>query len=100
MSVTERFSVATHLYVRLRKSPGRAIDAVWMSQNDEYAREILRLALLERDEETRNLAHRFEALMGDGSRRRPAPLAPSAASAPAAGGAEGEPGGQYVRSLR
>ncbi|MBL6752259.1 MAG: hypothetical protein ISP90_17205 [Nevskia sp.] len=98
MSVSERFSVATHLYVRLRKSPGRVIDAVWMSQNDEYAREILRLALAERDEETHNLAHKFEGLMGDAPKRRAAPAA--APAAPAAPGAEGEPGQQYVRSLR
>jgi hypothetical protein len=100
MSVTERFSVATHLYVRLRKSPGRVIDAVWMSQNDEYAREILRLAMLERDEETRNLARKFEALMGaEGPKRRSAPPASAAPAAP--GGTEGEAGGQqYIGTLR
>jgi len=81
MTQPERFSLATHLYVRLRRSSGRVVDAVWMSQNDEYAREILKLALGDADPETQNLARRFEALLtGRPAPRKPAP-APSVATA-------------------
>jgi hypothetical protein len=58
-SQAERFSLATHLYVRLRRSTGRVVDAIWMAQNDEYAREILRLAASDPDPETRKLVPRF-----------------------------------------
>jgi len=77
MTQAERFSLATHLYVRLRRSSGRVVDAVWMAQNDEYALEILRLAANDPDPETRNLVQRFQSLLGSGRgpARRPAPAA-------------------------
>ena len=77
MTQAERFSLATHLYVRLRRSSGRVVDAAWMAQNDEYAREILRLAANDPDPETQNLVERFQVLLGG----RPAPRkqAPAAA---------------------
>ena len=50
MTQAERFSLATHLYVRLRRSSGRVVDAIWMAQNDEYAREILSLAATDPDQ--------------------------------------------------
>ena len=74
MTQAERFSLATHLYVRLRRSSGRVVDAVWMAQNDEYAHEILRLAANDPDPETQNLAQRFHGLLGSrGAPRKPAP---------------------------
>ena len=74
MTQAERFSLATHLYVRLRRSSGRVVDAVWMAQNDEYAHEILRLAAGDPDAETQNLVQRFYALLGTRSAtRKPAP---------------------------
>ena len=79
MTQAERFSLATHLYVRLRRSSGRVVDAIWMAQNDEYAHEILRLAANDPDPETQNLVQRFQALLGG----RPAPRRPVAAPAPA-----------------
>lgn len=63
MSEGERLTVATRLYVRLRHSSGRLIDSVWMSQNQEYAREILRLARTSTDAEVLRLADRFDELM-------------------------------------
>lgn len=63
MSEAERLTVATRLYVRLRHSTGRLIDSVWMSQNPEYAREILRLARSSTDAEVLRLADRFDELM-------------------------------------
>lgn len=94
MTQAERFSLATHLYVRLRRSSGRVVDAVWMAQNDDYAREILRLAANDADAETRNLVERFQALLGN----RPAPRKP----APAVTVAAAEPDGpqHYVGTLR
>lgn len=72
MTQAERFSLATHLYVRLRRSSGRVVDAVWMAQNDEYAQEILRLAAGDPDPETQNLVQRFQALLGGrGAPRKP-----------------------------
>lgn len=80
MTQAERFSLATHLYVRLRRSSGRVVDAVWMAQNDEYAHEILRLAANDPDPETQNLVQRFQALLGG----RPLPSRkPAPAPAPA-----------------
>jgi len=63
MSEGDRLTVATRLYVRLRHSTGRLIDSVWMSQNQEYAREILRVARTSTDAEVLRLADRFDELM-------------------------------------
>lgn len=97
MTQAERFSLATHLYVRLRRSSGRVVDAVWMAQNDEYAHEILRLAANDADPETQNLVQRFQALLGGG---RPAPRRPAPAPA-AKPTAEAEASQQhYIGTLR
>lgn len=93
MTQAERFSIATHLYVRLKRSTGRVLDAVWMAQNDEYAREILRLAAADPDPEMRNLVARFGALL-EGS--RPAPRKP----APRGAAADHEAAQQYIGTLR
>ncbi len=79
MSESEKFSLATHLYVRLRRTANRVIDAVWMARNDEYAREILGLARSFDDPELLSLVERFENLMPGGTPpRAPAPSRPSA----------------------
>ena len=100
MSEPERFSLATHLYVRMRRSGGRVVDAVWMSQNDEYAREILRIASAEADPEIQSLVAKFSALL-NGSAPRPAVRGP-AAPAPRGNAPAPEPGQaqNYVRTLR
>jgi hypothetical protein len=95
MTQTERFSLATHLYVRLRRSTGRVVDAVWMAQNDEYAREILRLAAADPDPETRGLAQRFLPLL-DGGRPAPRKLASPAAR----GEVNDEVAQHYIGTLR
>lgn len=107
MTDTERLSAATRLYVRLRQTAGRVIDAVWMSHNEDYAREILKLARATGDDELLRLAERFEVLLSPaaaaGSGR--APFAPSqtqsfmAAEAAAAAPAD-KAVSKYVRSLR
>jgi hypothetical protein len=93
MTNAERFSLATHLYVRLRRANGRVVDALWMSQNDEYAREILRIAAQIADPEVQNLVGRFWALMGGPQRR-------AAAAAPPSLEVESDGEQQYVGTLR
>ena len=95
MTQAERFSLATHLYVRLRRSSGRVVDAIWMAQNDEYAREILRLAATDPDAETQNLVQRFQALLGN----QPAPRRPAPAPA-AARTTESDTSQHYIGTLR
>lgn len=68
----EKFAIATHFYVRLRRHLNRVVDAVWMAQNDDYAREILRLARGHGHEELRELADRYEALLKGASSPPPA----------------------------
>jgi hypothetical protein len=94
MTQAERFSLATHLYVRLRRSSGRVVDAVWMAQNDEYAHEILRLAASDPDPETQNLVQRFYGLIGG----RSAPRKPAAAAKQAA--VESDVAAHYIGTLR
>jgi hypothetical protein len=91
MTENEKFAVAAHLYVLLRRKVGRAIDTVWMVQNTEYAREILRIARAQADAEIEKLVDRFEALMGV-----------SATAAPRRSVAVKEPAasGKYIGSLR
>jgi len=64
---------------------------VWMVQNTEYAREILRIARAQADAEIEKLVDRFEMLMGG-----------SAAAAPRRSVAVKEPAasGKYIGSLR
>jgi hypothetical protein len=104
MSDTERFSVATHLYVRLRRTSSRVIDPVWMARDDGYAREILKSARTSTDPEVLKLVERFEVLMGSTPRQKPAATAPTAGpEAPAATPEEpgtNSGGNRYVRSLR
>lgn len=60
-SATEKFTLATQIYVRLRRT-GRVIDAVHMVENDEYAQKILAMAGSQQDEELRGLVGRYLAL--------------------------------------
>ena len=82
MTDNELLSVATRLYVRMRAGGGRVIDALWMTQNELYAREVLRLALMSPDAEVQRLGQRFEEIMFGGG-ARPAAAA-SVAAAPSA----------------
>ncbi len=111
MADSETLALASRLYVRLRQSAGRVIDAVWMTQNADYAREILRLARVNGDAELTRMADRLEALMAEllappppppqrsfnpgatGSFKSPPAEATETAEAPA-------PGNRYVFSLR
>lgn len=44
MANSERVAIAAHLHVALRRKAGRVTDTDWMAVNDEYAREVVRLA--------------------------------------------------------
>jgi hypothetical protein len=58
----EFFSLASQLYVRMRRY-GRVVDAVYMAKNQDYAREILQLAVREADVEILKIVLRFETLL-------------------------------------
>jgi hypothetical protein len=93
MTENEKFAIAAHLYVLLRRKIGRVIDTVWMVQNTEYAQEVLRIAHGHADAEIEKLARRFETLMLGSEPTGPAPRrAPAAVEAPVVG--------KYVGSLR
>lgn len=59
----ELFALASQLYVRVRRSTGRIVDAVYMVQNEAYAREILKLANSVPDVELLSLVTRYENLL-------------------------------------
>ena len=68
-------ALATHLYVRLRRDGGRVIDVIWMTRNQDYAREIIRIARSIPDAEVARLADRYEELMFGVVRNAPAAAA-------------------------
>lgn len=77
MTSDEKFAVAAHLYVLLRRKSGRVVDTVWLLQNRVYAQEVLRLAREQSDDEIVKLADRFEMMMFGGREpidERPAPI--------------------------
>ncbi|RYZ18242.1 MAG: hypothetical protein EOP49_49900 [Sphingobacteriales bacterium] len=59
----EFFSLASQLYVRLRRHTGRVIDTVYMAQNEQYAREILTFAASQADAELSSLTTRLNLLL-------------------------------------
>ena len=90
MADNERFAIATHLYVLLKRRLNRSIDTVWLMENADYSREIARLCRSTGEEELIKLAARLEEL----------PLGARAPDA-AAGGALRSPVGKgYVGTLR
>lgn len=82
MAETERFGLASHLYVKLRRSHARVVDVAWMAQNDEYAKEILRIARESPDPDVAKIVERFEELLGIKRAAPAAAPAPVAKSAP------------------
>lgn len=69
MTDNELLTVATQLYVRLRRNGGRIIDVIWAVRNADYAREVLRIAREHPDADVAPLADRFEALAFGKQRR-------------------------------
>ena len=73
MSENEKFSLATQIFVRLRRNSGRMIDVIWMATNAEYAAEILRIARETGDHDLSQVADRFEAALNGTGRAASAP---------------------------
>jgi hypothetical protein len=99
MLESEKFAVAAHLHVQLRRKTGRVTDVEWMMRNAEYAREIIQLALNESDApDLHHWARRLEAVLFPPQPRRPStpPGATNPAEAPAAPATPG----RYVGRLR
>ncbi|MBD7959702.1 hypothetical protein [Comamonas avium] len=108
MANSERVATAAHLHVALRRKAGRVTDTDWMAENDDYAREVVRVARAKAredgDAQLADLASKLEALLPTGA--QPAspsvpPLAQRASrnlresNAPGAGDAE-----RYIGGLR
>ncbi len=49
LSDSDKLGIAAHLHVALRRKIGRVTDIEWLMRDATYAREIIRLALAERD---------------------------------------------------
>ncbi len=108
MNNPDKFAIATQLYLRLKRNPGRVVDVAWMMQNDVYEREILRIATAA-DPESAALAARYETFMdarSAKSSRLPGSITGNYTAAAIASETEGEaaanPGSErhYVGGLR
>lgn len=65
------FSVATFIYMRLRRVTGRVIDVLYLSESQSYAKMIIQLALDTEDDELVKHALALEALLGTQSQKEP-----------------------------
>lgn len=61
------FSIATLVYARLRRVKGRVINAIFLSQNEDYARHVIGLALLTNDDELKRLVLTLESMLSETS---------------------------------
>jgi len=59
----DAFSVATQIYVRMRRVTGRVIDAIYMVQNKDYAKYVIALALETEDDELKRCVERLKSLV-------------------------------------
>ncbi|WP_343621935.1 hypothetical protein [Acinetobacter proteolyticus] len=59
----EAFTIATQMYVRLRRVCGRVIDVMYLVNNKDYAKHILELALATRDPELERFVLRLSPLV-------------------------------------
>ncbi|HDK8955611.1 hypothetical protein [Acinetobacter baumannii] len=58
----EAFTLATQIYVRMRRVTGRVIDAMYVVQNRDYARYVIALALEAEDDELKRCVERLMVL--------------------------------------
>lgn len=58
---SEKFAIAAHLHVVLRRVNGRVTDVEWLIHSPEYAREVIRVARTEDHPELLRLADKLEA---------------------------------------
>lgn len=57
------FSVATQIYVRMRRVTGRVIDAMYVIQNKDYAKYVITVALETDDDELKRCVERLRSLV-------------------------------------
>ncbi len=60
---SEKFAIAAHLHVVLRRIHGRVTDVEWMLKSPEYAREVIRVARGETHPDLLKLADKLEAAL-------------------------------------
>ena len=73
---SEKLAIAAHLHVAMRRKVGRVTDVEWMVRSEDYAREIIRIALAEPEQpELHDLAQRLQAALQSAPRLRPPPVA-------------------------
>ncbi|MCW1881098.1 hypothetical protein ABEV05_14530 [Acinetobacter baumannii] len=58
----EAFTLATQIYVRMRRVTGRLIDAMYVVQNKDYAKYVIALALEAEDDELKRCVERLMVL--------------------------------------
>ncbi|MBJ8480763.1 hypothetical protein I6M70_15490 [Acinetobacter pittii] len=63
VSNADAFSVATQIYVRMRRVTGRVIDALYVVQNKDYAKYVIGLALESDDDELKRCVERLKSLV-------------------------------------
>ncbi len=68
MLESEKFAIAAHLHVLLRRVNGRVTDVEWMIRSADYAREVIRVARTEQHADLRKLADKLEAALNVGAR--------------------------------
>lgn len=85
MLENEKFAIAAHLHVLLRRKVGRVTDVEWIVKNRDYAIEVVRIARAEKQPELDEWADKLEGvLQGLRSAARPAaPVTPAPPAAPA-----------------
>ncbi len=60
MSESDKTAIAAHLYITLRRTANRVIDVDWLAKNDEYAKEVIRLARQQGSDELTHYADLYE----------------------------------------
>lgn len=58
----EAFTLATQIYVRMRRVTGRVIDAMYVVQNKDYEKYVIALALEAEDDELKRCVERLMVL--------------------------------------
>ncbi|MCJ9213779.1 hypothetical protein K5E98_10975 [Acinetobacter baumannii] len=58
----EAFTLATQIYVRMRRVTGRGIDAMYVVRNKDYAKYVIALALEAEDDELKRCVERLMVL--------------------------------------
>ena len=63
MLESDKFAVAAHMHVVLRRKCGRVTDVEWMMKSPDYALEIIRVARAENEPDLQAMADKLEAAL-------------------------------------